>query len=91
MERINLNLVSHISPLVESARRTHSSERKEAESKKEREHDDKYFNLDGICLAAPSLTHKPNHLCFTAGEVGIRAGLNGVCKISFAFVVSSSE
>lgn len=37
MERINLNLVSHISPLVESARHTHSSERKEAESKKERD------------------------------------------------------
>lgn len=30
--------------------------------------------------------HKPNHLFFTAEEVRIRAGLNGVCKITVAFV-----
>lgn len=29
---------------------------------------------------------KPNHLCFTAEEIGFRAGLNGVCKIFLAFL-----
>lgn len=35
--------------------------------------------------------HKPNHLFFTAEEVRIRAGLNGVCKMTVAFVVVCLE
>lgn len=94
MEGINLNSVSHVMLLVESKYSAHLSKRereRERKSKREadeRESDDKYFNLDGICLAVPSQLHKPNHLCFTAEEDGFRAGLNGVCKIFSAFVAS---
>lgn len=35
--------------------------------------------------------HQPDHLFSTAEEVRIRAGLNGVCKITMAFVVGGTD
>ena len=35
--------------------------------------------------------HKPDHLFSTAEEVRIRAGLNGVCKITTAFVAGGTD
>jgi len=42
---------------------------------------DKYFNLGGMCLAEYFLTHKPNHLCFTAVEMRFKNGFNGIRKL----------
>lgn len=62
--------------------RTTEPEREIERWPRDQEHDDKYFNLDGIWLSVPTPKHEPDHLCFTAQEVGIRVGLMVFAKHS---------